>query len=187
MSSIITIRERQTRPRHSHRAGLRTVAFFEALKGVLALLLAYVVTRAIRRDFDFEDAAEHILGFFHIGLYHHFSKQVLNAADKLSGTHVATILAVAIAYALLRFAEGYGLWKQRAWAEWLAIVSGCLYLPIEVWKVIRHPNELHWIILTINILVVLYIAWVRWDEIKAARAAGNLNPQGAAIKVSGSP
>ncbi len=171
MSSISTTHERQVTRRRTHRAGLRTVALFEALKGVLALLLAFVVTRAIRREFDFEDAAEHILGFFHIGLYHHWSKQFLDAADKLSDIHIATVLALAIAYAGLRFVEGYGLWKQRAWAEWLAIISGCLYIPIEVWKVIRHPNEMHWLILTINILVVLYIGWVRWDEIKAARAA----------------
>jgi uncharacterized membrane protein (DUF2068 family) len=39
----------------------------------------------------------------------------------------------------------------------------------EVWKLIKHPNELHWVVLAINILVVLYIAWVRWDEIKVAR------------------
>ena len=39
-------------------------------------------------------------------------------------------------------------------------------LPFEVWKLIRHPNELHWVVLAINILVVLYIAWVRWDEIR---------------------
>lgn len=146
------------------------VGSIEAFKGCLALVLAYVVTRAIRRDFDFEDAAEHILGFFHIGLYHHLSKQFLIAADKLSDVHIATVLGLAIAYASLRFIEAYGLWKQRAWAEWLAIVSGCLYIPTEVWKVIRHPNELHWVILAINILVVLYIAWVRWDEIKFAHS-----------------
>ena len=50
-----------------------------------------------------------------------------------------------------------------------AIISGCAYIPFEVYKVIRRPNQLHWAILGINILVVLYIAWVRWDEIKAAR------------------
>ena len=65
--------------------------------------------------------------------------------------------------------KGYGLWRQRAWAEWLAIISGCIYIPFEVYKVVRRPNELHWAILGINILVVLYIAWVRWDEIMAAR------------------
>ena len=175
MSSITTTDLRNTTLRRSHRAGLRTVAFVEALKGVLALILAYVVTRAIRRDFDFEEAAEHVLGFFHIGLSHHLSKQILNAADKLSDVHIATIFAIAVAYAALRFVESYGLWRQRAWAEWLAIVSGCVYIPFEVYKLIKHPTQIHWIILGINLLVVLYIAWVRWDEIKAAHAALNGN------------
>jgi uncharacterized membrane protein (DUF2068 family) len=171
MSSITTTNERQIRRRHSHRAGLRTVALVEALKGGLALVAAYVLIRLIRRDVDFEEAAEHILYFFHISTHHRISQQFLNAADKMSDASIATILGVAIAYALLRFIEGYGLWRQRVWAEWLAIVSGCLYIPLEVWKVIRHPNQLHVVVLIINVLVVLYIAWVRWDEIKASRAA----------------
>jgi uncharacterized membrane protein (DUF2068 family) len=44
-----------------------------------------------------------------------------------------------------------------------------VYLPFEIYKVIRRSNQLHWAVLGINILVVLYIAWVRWDEIAAAR------------------
>ena len=76
---------------------------------------------------------------------------------------------LAMAYAVLRFLEGYGLWKQRAWGEWLAIISGCVYIPFEVYKLVRHPNEFHWAVLGINIIVVLYIAWVRWDEIAASR------------------
>ena len=160
--------------RHSsHRAGLRTVALVEALKGVLALLVALAFIHMIHKDVDFGDVAERILHHLHIGLHHRLAQQFLNAAGKLSDAHIATVLGIAIAYAVLRFAEGYGLWKQRAWAEWLAIVSGCLYVPFEVRHVFRHPNELNWIILIINILVVLYIAWVRWDEIKAARAAAN--------------
>jgi uncharacterized membrane protein (DUF2068 family) len=172
MSSITTTHKREAVRRHSHRAGLRTVAFVEALKGLLALLGAYVLIGMIKRDVDFGDAAEHILFRIHINPSHHrWSQQVLNAADKISGASIAMIVGLAVAYATLRFLEGYGLWRQRAWAEWLAIISGCIYLPFEIYKVIRHPNELHWIILGINILVVLYIGWVRWDEIVAARRA----------------
>lgn len=159
---------------HTHKGGLRTVAVFEALKGVLALASAYFLTVMIRRDVDFEEAAEHILFSLHINPSRHWSQEFLHAADKISGVNLAMIGIIAITYASLRFAEGYGLWKQRAWAEWLAIISGCAYLPFEIYKVIRRPNELHWAILGINIVVVLYIAWVRWDEIMAARqrAAG---------------
>jgi uncharacterized membrane protein (DUF2068 family) len=155
--------------RRSHRTGLRTVAFVEALKGVLALVGAYIFIRLIRHDVNFAEAVEHVLFFFHISARHRLTQQLLTAADKVSSTSFAMILGIALAYASLRFVEGYGLWKQRAWAEWLAIVSGCIYIPFEVYNLVRHPNQLHTVVLTINILVVLYIAWVRWDEIVAAR------------------
>ncbi|MFZ0912726.1 MAG: DUF2127 domain-containing protein [Candidatus Korobacteraceae bacterium] len=170
MNSIATRTHlRPTTGEHSHKGGLRTVAVFEACKGALALASAYFLIVMIRRDVDFEEAAEHILFSLHINPSRHWSQEFLHAADKISGTSLVMIGAIAITYAILRFAEGYGLWRQRAWAEWLAIVSGCVYIPFEIYKVIRRPNQLHWAVLGINILVVLYIAWVRWDEIKAAR------------------
>ncbi len=169
MNSKVTRGHRRPKRAHSHKGGLRTVAVFEGFKGALALASAYVLIVMIRRDVDFEDAAERILFSLHISPGHHWSQQFLHAADQISGLNFAMIATIAITYAALRFAEGYGLWRQRAWAEWLAIVSGCIYLPFEIYKVIRRPNELHWAILGINILVVLYIGWVRWDEIKAAR------------------
>jgi uncharacterized membrane protein (DUF2068 family) len=155
------------------------VAVFEALKGVLALASAYVLIVMIQRDVDFEDAAEHILFSLHINPSHHWTQEFLHAANKISDLNFAMIAAIAITYAALRFAEGYGLWRQRAWAEWLAIVSGCAYIPFEIYKVIRRPNQLHWAILGINILVVLYICWVRWDEIKAEREEATLAPEGS--------
>jgi uncharacterized membrane protein (DUF2068 family) len=155
---------------HSHKGGLRTVAVFEAFKGAVALVSAYFLITWIRRDVDFEYAAAHILFSLHINPNHRWSQEFLHAANRISGTNLAMIATIAITYATLRLAEGYGLWRQRAWAEWLAIVSGCIYIPFEVYKVVRRPNELHWAILGINILVVLYIGWVRWDEIKAASA-----------------
>ncbi|MGA2369748.1 MAG: DUF2127 domain-containing protein [Candidatus Korobacteraceae bacterium] len=169
MSATPTIHDRTITRRHAHRAGLRTVAFVEALKGGLALLGAWVFIRMIRRDVDFGEAAEHVLFHLHISPNHRLSQQFLHAADNVSSTSIAMIAGIAIVYAILRFIEGYGLWRQRVWAEWLAIVSGCIYLPFEIYKVVRHPNEFHWVILGINILVVMYIGWVRWDEIKAAR------------------
>ncbi len=175
--SISPTTEQQVAQRHSHRAGLRTVAFVEALKGVLALLGAYIFIRLIRHDVNFGEAAEHVLFFFHISARHRLTQQFLTAADKVSSTSFAMILGIALAYASLRFVESYGLWKQRAWAEWLAIVSGCFYIPFEVYQLVRHPNQLHTVVLTINILVVFYIAWVRWDEIAAHRRQSALRNQ----------
>src|ERR1035437_10321724 len=166
-STATTVRRISRPPRH--KGGLRMVAVLEALKGALALLAAYVFISMIHRDVDFESAAENILFFFHIDPDRSLSQAFLNAADKMSDVNVMLIAALAIAYAVLRFLEGYGLWKQRGWAEWLAIISGCVYIPFEVYKLVRHLSEFHWALLAINIVGVLYIAWVRWHKIKAAR------------------
>src|ERR1035438_7793829 len=181
MNSIATRTHlRNTTGEHSHKGGLRMVAVFEALKGALALASAYFLIVMIRRDVDFQEAAEHILFRSHINPSRHWSQEFLHAADKISGTSIVMIGAIAITYAILRFAEGYGLWRHRAWAEWLAIVSGCVYLPFEIYKVIRRSNQLHWTILGINILVVLYIAWPPCDEIAAARLrASEISSAGA--------
>ena len=169
MNSIASTHPEGNKRPHSHKGGLRTVAVLEALKGALALLAAYALVAMIHREVDFEGAAENLLFFLHIDPDRRLAQDFLNAADKISDTSVALIVAIAVVYAVLRFAEGYGLWRQRVWAEWLAIISGCVYLPFELYKLVRHPNGFHWAILGINILVVLYIGWVRWDEIKAAR------------------
>jgi len=171
VSTTTTTREITAARRHSHRAGLRTVATIEATKGVLALLVAVVLSRAIRHDYDFEDLAARIFDFFHISLAHNWAHHLLNAADKISDWHPGTVLALAGLYSALRFVESYGLWRQRVWAEWLAIVSGAVYIPLELERLVRHPNGFHWSILIVNLAVVFYIAWVRWDEIKAKRAA----------------
>lgn len=176
MSSTTTTPETKCSVRYSHRAGLRTVAFVEVAKGILAMIGAYVFITLIRRDVDFEEAAEHVLFFLHISPHHKLSQQILNAADKMSSTSIAMVVGIAVVYATLRFAEGYGLWRQRVWAEWLAIISGCAYLPFEIYKVIRHPNEFHWIVLGINVLVVLYIGWVRSEEVRAERRADVTHP-----------
>jgi len=40
----------------------------------------------------------------------------------------------------------------------------------ELYKIVGHPNGFHFTLLGINVVVVLYLAWVRWDEVLGARA-----------------
>jgi len=152
--------------RHDHHRGLRTVSLIEATKGVLVLLAAFGFAEIIRHNIDLEDAAENLLYFFHIDPDRRLSHALVHAAGRMADADLLTVLAIACVYSSLRFIESYGLWRQRVWGEWLAIVSGAVYLPFELYKLIQRPTMVHWAILLINIAVVLYIAWVRWDEIK---------------------
>lgn len=93
----------------------------------------------------------------------------LHLAERMGDASVLNVAAIVLLYSSLRFLESYGLWRQRIWAEWLAIVSGAIYLPFEIRALIRHPTPFHWAILLINIVIVLYIAYVRWEDIRGRR------------------
>jgi uncharacterized membrane protein (DUF2068 family) len=154
----------------SHKKGLRTVATIEFSKGVLVIGAALGFIEIIRKNIDLEDAAQNLLYFLHIDPDRRLSHAFVDMAGKIMDANVVTVLAIAFVYSTLRFIESYGLWRQRVWAEWLAIISGAVYLPFELYNLIRRPTVAHWIILLINIAVVLYVAWVRWDEISARRS-----------------
>jgi uncharacterized membrane protein (DUF2068 family) len=55
--------------------------------------------------------------------------------------------------------EAYGLWNARAWAEWIALISGAIYLPFEIYKVIHRQNLFHISVLLINVAIVLYMVY----------------------------
>jgi len=160
----------------NHRRGLRTVAAIEATKGVLVLLAAFGFVEIIHHNVDLEDAAQNLLYYLHIDPDRRVSHALLHAAGRMMDANLLTVLAIATVYSSLRFIESYGLWRQRVWAEWLAIVSGAVYLPFEIYNLIRRPTMVHWVILLINIAVVLYIAWVRWDDVMGRRRRQHAAP-----------
>ena len=162
-----------------HRKGLRTVATIEFAKGVLVMLATLGFVEIIRKDIDLEDAAQNLLYALHIDPDRRLSHMLVHAAGRMMNADVATVLGIALVYVTLRFVESYGLWRQRVWAEWLAIISGAIYLPYELYNLIRRPTTVHWVILLINIAVVAYVAWVRWDEISSRQGvSGRLAPDG---------
>src|SRR5271166_1566227 len=161
---------------HDHHRGLRTVATIEATKGVLVLLVAFGFFEIIRHNIDLDAVAGNLLYFFHVNPNLRISHVVMRMAERMMDADVLTVLTIATVYSSLRFIEAYGLWRQRVWAEWLAIVSCAVYLPFEIYNLIRRPTMVHWIFLLINISVVLYIAWVRWDDVTGRRANRHAAP-----------
>lgn len=137
---------------------LRAVASFELAKGLLVLLAGVVVVFMVRRDPG--DFADGILRLLHISPDHHFAQLFLDWADTLTAAKLWTVAAVAAVYTILRFVEAYGLWYARTWAEWVALVSGAIYLPFEVYKLIHRQSLLHISILVLNLIIVLYMAYL---------------------------
>ena len=151
-----------------HLKGLRTVAFLEFLKGVAVLLLGFGLVSLVHRDAW--EVAENFLEFLRINPDHRFAQVFLNLADRLNDMHLWQVAAIAATYSTLRFVESYGLWRARAWAEWLALASGMIYLPFEIYELARKPTPIRVAILLINVAIVLYMLYLRtWGRAEETR------------------
>jgi uncharacterized membrane protein (DUF2068 family) len=143
-------------------AGVRAIAFFEAVKGALVLVAGFGLLALVHRDL--EDLAERLVRHSHLNPASHYPRVFIEAAARTSDSRLRTLAALAFVYSAVRFVEAYGLWKMRAWAEWFAIISGCVYLPVELYELIEKPTLIRAGILILNALVVAYLLYVRFSR-----------------------
>lgn len=138
-----------------YRYGLRTVAVLEALKGAAVLALCAVLLSLLHQDLN--TVVDHLTRWLRLNPDSRVADWFYDLADRTTGRGIWAAVAVGLAYATCRFVEGYGLWHERRWAEWFAVISGAIYVPLEVIAVIAHPHWTRIVVLLGNILVVLYI------------------------------
>jgi uncharacterized membrane protein (DUF2068 family) len=145
--------------------GVRIIAFFEALKGVLVLVVGFGLLSFVHQDL--QAAAERLVRLSHLNPAQHYPRVFIEASANLTDARLRLLAALALLYAGGRLIEAYGLWRMKAWAAWLALVSGAMYLPVEVFGFIKHATFLRGGILLINAGIVSYLVYVRWLSRKA--------------------
>jgi len=135
---------------------LRGIALFETAKGLLAL--AAVCGIISLRHTDLHAATDAFLLRHGVNPERHYTRLFIESVAKATNHHVGEIAALGLAYALIRLAEGYGLWQGKHWAEWVAVVAAGLYLPLEFQHFAHHAKLLNAGVIFFNIVIVLYLA-----------------------------
>jgi uncharacterized membrane protein (DUF2068 family) len=147
---------------------LRTVALFEAAKGIIVLLLGLGLLRLVHKNLD--EFAENLIRFLHVSPAGHLSNLFVTAAERFRDKNVWVLVSAAVIYALVRFTEAFGLWHDREWAEWFALLTGAMYLPLEVFSIMKHSHPVKWMVFIMNLLIVFYMLVLR---IQATRHRGS--------------
>ena len=140
------------------RQVLRAVALFESVKGTFVMLMGLCALALVHKDVWLY--AESLLALFHVSTDRRSAQMFLDLADNVTDARLWAAAQIAFTYALLRFTEAYGLWKGRTWAEWVALVSGALLLPLEVRELMRGITVLRIAFFVGNLTVVLYMLYV---------------------------
>ena len=144
--------------RAAERTGLRAVALFEALKGTVVLIAGFGLAHAIGGDVG--EFAERLVHRLHLDAAKRFPRIFIDLANNLSDAQLWALAALALAYSLFRFAEAYGLWFEHRWGEWIAALSGGIYVPVEIYELTRSVSTVKVAALVLNTLVVAYMCFL---------------------------
>jgi len=68
--------------------------------------------------------------------------------------------STAVLYSIVRMVEAVGLWLRKQWAEWFAVLTGGMYIPIELIEVFRGATWPRVTVLVVNVGVVSYLLFV---------------------------
>lgn len=134
---------------------LRSIALFEIIKGALALAGAFGLL-SLRRT-DLHASADAFLYRCNINPETHYTRLLIETIAKAANHHLGQIVGLCFGYALIRFLEGYGLWRCKRWAEWFAILSAGIYLPLEIRHLFHHPTAISVGVILLNIAIIVYL------------------------------
>ncbi len=134
---------------------LRVVAVLEACKGILVLFAGLALFSFIHQNIQL--TAEQLVGHLHLNPAKNIPKIFIEASRHLTDARMLFLALAACLYSSMRFVEAYGLWFARRWAEWFALLSGSVYLPIELFELVKGVTWIKMVFISINLVIVCYM------------------------------
>jgi uncharacterized membrane protein (DUF2068 family) len=141
---------------HGSRA-LLAIALFKFFKGALLLALACGALSMLHKDLAAH--VEHWLNQLRIDPGSRYIAALLRKLQLVHSKELKELSAVGGGYAGLFLTEGTGLLFQQRWAEWLTIVSTSLFMPLEIYELIKEFTAVRLLLLLVNFAVVLFLAY----------------------------
>ena len=141
---------------------MHLIALYEAIKGFAALAAALGWLGLMHQDLH--QLAVSLLWRFHLDPGLPLPVIFLEYADKLATLKITTLLPVAVVYITIRLSEAWGLWKERAWAEWLGALSGAIYIPFEIAHLMHRTTLVNASVLLANVVMVAFLAFQLWNR-----------------------
>ena len=162
--SLLTLNQPHQPHPDARRRALHAIALFEALKGLAALAASIGLLELLHHDVHHLALA--LLWRFHLDPLTHYPELLLHYADLLAGLNLRTMAPVAAAYISVRLLEAYGLWKEKTWGEWLAALSGALYIPLEVAHLLHSTSLVNAGVLLANVMMVGFLGFQLWRRLR---------------------
>ena len=146
---------------------IRAIAIVEGFKGLLVLLAGFGLLSLIHHDVG--RFAAGLVRHSHLNPASHYPQIFIEAAESVTDSRLWFLALAALLYSGVRLIEACGLWYRRTWAEIFAIVTGAIYLPIEVYEIVERVTAVRITIFMVNALVVAILSYQRMRKSACVR------------------
>jgi uncharacterized membrane protein (DUF2068 family) len=142
---------------------LKVIACLKILRGTIAIVIG-VSLLEVHLYLQFNSWENHS-NLKNLALNDPFFQLLTSYFSRLTQEQIVSVSVLAICLGALRWLEAYGIWLNKNWACYLAVVTGFIYIPFEINELL---NQFSWIIFTIliiNIIAVLYLIHIlQWNK-----------------------
>ena len=135
---------------------LRLIIIEKTLLSFLALLLSAGILSLINRDMDV--MARELAVFLNLDTDSRFMMMVVQTLTMVDASKLIWVSLIGVLYSGLNFVEAYGLYKRYRWAEYLTVIATGLFIPFELYELIKEPRWAPLVMLVLNVLIVLFLA-----------------------------
>ncbi len=147
-----------TTTHHKHNKSLLVIAIFKFVKGCLLLALAIGLLRLLHHDVA--HTLTRIANALRVDPNNRYLVDLLARAQLISDKNIGVASGLTFVYSGLFFVEGFGLYLEKVWAEYLTVIITSAFIPLELYEIGRHPNFWKIATLLINLAIVAYLIWI---------------------------
>jgi uncharacterized membrane protein (DUF2068 family) len=138
-------------------AGLVLIGIYRLVEGLFLVAAGIGALRLLKGDY--QETLTHWVHELRIDPDNHYIHGMLSRVLNVSPHRLKELSAGTFIYAGLRLTEGLGLIARKRWAEWLTVIATAMFIPIEVWEMMRHFTPVRAGFFVVNALVVAYLIW----------------------------
>ena len=134
---------------------LIAIGIFKLLKAAFLVAFAFAALGLLHHDLtvEFYRLAE----FLHVDPENRFMDMLIEKVGGVSDTSLKHFSEFIFAYAAIYLVEGIGLLRRKRWAEWMTTVVTASFIPIELWHLWLHPSWGKLIVISLNVLILIYL------------------------------
>jgi uncharacterized membrane protein (DUF2068 family) len=153
---MATRRSIKTAPRRRGGGWLLAIGVFKLLKGIGLALIAFGLLRLMHKDVA--GVVQHWIEILRVDPDNRFIHRALERIFNVTPKQLRELSIGTMVYSAIFLTEGVGLLARRHWAEYMALISTGLFIPIEVYELFVHFTPAKLAVTVVNFLIVWYLA-----------------------------